>query len=639
VKVRDKYGRYEAAEEIGDGAMGRVYRGFDPLVRRTVAIKTVKSEYLTRDNADSYLKRFRREVQAAGSLSHASIVSIFDVGEDYFVMEFVEGVTLAALLKERGSVALPEALAILGPVAEALDHAHDSGIIHRDIKPANIMVQPDGRPKLMDFGVARLESSAMTATGQFLGSPSYMAPEQISGGEVSRQSDLFSLAVVAYEAITGQKPFQGDSITSVIYRVMTEAPPPPRQWNFELPPRYDDVFCRALSKNPAERYATASEFVQALDLKEFEIGFPGEDVPPPTVEMSVERGPTAVPAAKSAADPGTEPFEVAPPPTPSARALAVAPKPAATRHSPLAWLVAAAVVLVAIGAVAVARRPVAHPSSPAGPPAPLRIETDPPGAHVVVDGSEVGTSPLALDKLGSGGHQVRVILEGYAPAELNVEVVPGTSLAPLRFVLQSVIARLSVRSEPDGATLRVDGRASGTTPVAKLELAAGRHELRVDQKGFRPWLQQVELRAGENPVVVARLDALLRPEKAPAPATGSAPASPPAPVPTLTPAPVPAEGTLVEMGPDVTQPRKTSGESVRYPELARKLRIFGSVRVEFIVDEKGQPTDVRVSESAGEVLDEAVVDAVRGWRYAPAQKQGVKVKVRWHFRQTFQSGQ
>jgi serine/threonine-protein kinase len=225
-KAPRKFGRYVVEQEIGDGAMGRVYRCSDPFMKRLVAVKTVKQEYLTRETAEEYLRRFRREAQAAGRLSHPHIVSIFDVGETYFVMEYLEGTTLQAALAARGKLPLEEALALLSPLAEALDYAHRSSIVHRDIKPANIMVLDDGRPKLMDFGVARLESSVATASGHFFGSPSYMAPEQISGAEVTNRADLFSFAVLAYEVVTGRRPFEGDSITAVMYRVVNTDPSP-----------------------------------------------------------------------------------------------------------------------------------------------------------------------------------------------------------------------------------------------------------------------------------------------------------------------------------------------------------------------------------------------------------------------------
>ena len=262
----ERFGRYEVLAELGDGAMGRVYSAWDPKVSRVVAVKTVKSELLTSATADDYLKRFRREAVAAGGLTHPQVVRVFDIGDDFLVMELVEGRTLFAMIREAGRIEPAETLRLLGPVAEALDHAHRAGIVHRDIKPANVIVQPDGQPKLMDFGVAHLAASVMTTAGQVLGSPSYMAPEQIAGATVTGRSDVYSLAVVAYEMLTGQSPFQGKSITQVIYRVMHEQPAPPRHWNAALPARYDDVFARALAKDPDERFATATQFMGALDL-------------------------------------------------------------------------------------------------------------------------------------------------------------------------------------------------------------------------------------------------------------------------------------------------------------------------------------------------------------------------------------
>ncbi|HJS58840.1 MAG TPA: serine/threonine-protein kinase, partial [Vicinamibacteria bacterium] len=174
----ERFGRYQVEALIGEGSMGRVYRARDPLSKRAVAIKTVKREYVSQESGEEYLQRFGREARAAGRLAHPSIVTIYDVGESYFVMELLEGRTLHEILRERGRLSLAETLAILEPVAAALDYAHARGTVRRDVKPGNVMVLPDGTPRLMDFGVAHLASSVMTAQGEFLGSPSYMAPEQ-----------------------------------------------------------------------------------------------------------------------------------------------------------------------------------------------------------------------------------------------------------------------------------------------------------------------------------------------------------------------------------------------------------------------------------------------------------------------------
>ena len=286
----EKFDRYEVLALLGDGAMGRVYKATDPLAQRTVAIKIMKSEYLGDENRDEYLHRFRREAQAAGALSHPAIVTIFDVGDAYFVMEFVEGTSLQAMIAQKGHLGLGEALAILAPVAAALDYAHAHGVVHRDVKPANIVVDTDGRPKLLDFGVAHLTTSIMTAAGQSLGSPAYMAPEQIAKGEISPHSDVYSLAVVAYEMLTGHKPFDGDNISSIVYKVVHTPAPPPCQWNGDLPERYDRIFERALAKEPNDRYPSAGALVTALSAKEVDQVF-----------ATLVNQPSA---AKSAAPPG-----------------------------------------------------------------------------------------------------------------------------------------------------------------------------------------------------------------------------------------------------------------------------------------------------------------------------------------------
>ena len=351
----ERFGRYEVIDELGDGAMGRVYRAWDPAVNRVVAVKTIKSEYLTRDTADEYLKRFRREAQSAGGLNHPAIVRVFDLGEDFLVMELVEGRTLHRLIREEGRLAPEKALRLLAPVADAVDHAHRAGIVHRDIKPANVMVDPAGQPKLMDFGVAKIEASVMTTAGQILGSPSYMSPEQIAGENVTSRSDLYSLAVVAYEMLTGQPPFQGKTITQVIYKVMHEAPAPPRQWNAALPARYDDVFARALAKDPAARFPTAAEFVAALDIRELEY-------------MLSEPVAASPPAA---APPGDD--------SPTILTLPPAAPARATAGRGTRGLVLAAAGLLALFAASwlVLRRAPGEPAEAAAPPASHRVTRGP----------------------------------------------------------------------------------------------------------------------------------------------------------------------------------------------------------------------------------------------------------------------
>ena len=587
-----KFGRYVVEAEIGDGAMGRVYRCSDPLMKRLVAVKTVKSEYLTRETAEDYLRRFRREAQAAGQLSHPNIVSIYDVGETWFVMEYLEGTTLASLLSDRHKLPLDEALGLFGPLADAIDYAHRSGIVHRDIKPGNVMVLADGRPKLMDFGVARLESSIATASGHFFGSPSYMAPEQVSGGAVTPRADLFSFAVLAYEVLTGRRPFEGDSITAVMYKVVHEEAPPPRQWDFELPMSYDAIFRKALAKAPDKRFPDAASLVAALAEKDIDDELAALMETPP---LDVPRPPEAVVFATETTDLGAE----------TARRI--------RRGRTVRKALGAAVVLAALTAGWAYVRPGDGGATAA--PGYFRVEAEPAGARVWLDELDVGKAPVALP-VSPGRHKVRVAIEGYAPAELTMQVVPGTAPPPLRFVLEPVTMKMTVTAQPEGASVSVDGRPLGETPIAAASMPIGMHEVRIEKRGYAPYIHNVEGSPGE----LVEVSATLTPLAAAAPRARAASPTPPL-----------AEGTLVPFDNTVTPPTRIAGNPPEYPDQARRLNLLGTVKLEMTVDENGEPTNLRVVESAGEILDHAVVDAVREWRYDPARKNGVKVKLRWSY--------
>jgi tRNA A-37 threonylcarbamoyl transferase component Bud32/cell division protein FtsN len=265
-------GRYQILEELGRGAMGVVYRALDPAIGRPVAIKTIRLRDISDESERERLReRLFREAQSAGSLSHPGIVTVYDIGEQqevtYIAMEYVKGQTLEALMSGETPLAPARILDILRQTAAALDYAHKKGIVHRDIKPANIMVsEDDGAAKITDFGVAKLAASGqMTHAGTVVGTPNYMAPEQVEGRTVDGRTDQFALAVIAYEILTGEKPFAGEQLTSVLYRIVSEEPPAPHALNPALPWAASVVLGRAMSKDPAKRYPTATEFVSALE--------------------------------------------------------------------------------------------------------------------------------------------------------------------------------------------------------------------------------------------------------------------------------------------------------------------------------------------------------------------------------------
>jgi class 3 adenylate cyclase len=271
-----RIGRYEILHELGRGAMGAVYQARDPQIGRIVAIKVIMVGNQTTDVSDDYKQRFYREAQTAGQMAHPGIVTIYDIAENsdgnpYLVMEFVEGTTLDKLLAPgkpgdlRDPVPLVKKLDIAAQVADALDYAHRRKVIHRDIKPANILVTPEGKAKIADFGIAKMAGSHMTHTGLLVGTPAFMSPEQITGGEVDNRSDIFSFGVLAYWMLTGQRPFPGDAITQIAYKVVHTPPVPIREVNPEIPPEVEPVIFKCLGKKPDDRYATARELATDLE--------------------------------------------------------------------------------------------------------------------------------------------------------------------------------------------------------------------------------------------------------------------------------------------------------------------------------------------------------------------------------------
>jgi len=265
----ENIGRYRIIGELGRGAMGIVYKAQDPAIGRMIAIKSIRLGELTEESERERLReRLFREAQSAGILSHPGIVTIYDIAEEgglaYIFMELVNGPPLDKMLKAQQTPDKETLLSILRQVAAALDYAHKKGIVHRDIKPANIMVHEDGTAKVTDFGVAKIVSQQMTQAGTIMGTPSYMSPEQVQGGNISGRADQFSLAVIAYEVLTGEKPFIADYLPTLLFKIVREEPAPPQRVNGTLSADVETVMRRALSKNAADRYDTCVDFVNAL---------------------------------------------------------------------------------------------------------------------------------------------------------------------------------------------------------------------------------------------------------------------------------------------------------------------------------------------------------------------------------------
>ena len=264
----EKIGKYTIARELGKGAMGTVYEGFDPVIERRVAIKTILREVLEAVETEEAVARFKREAQAGGRLNHPGIVAVYEFGEDergaFIVMEYVEGKELKQYFRSGSRFDLIDVFELMKQLLSALDHSHRQGVVHRDIKPANLMVLPGMKLKVMDFGIARIASSSLTQVGTVVGTPTHMSPEQLTGLPADGRADLWSTGVVLYELLTGRSPFLAETPAQVMHKVLLVHPDPPSSLQPSLPPAFDTVIARALGKKPEERFQSAREFHAAL---------------------------------------------------------------------------------------------------------------------------------------------------------------------------------------------------------------------------------------------------------------------------------------------------------------------------------------------------------------------------------------
>jgi predicted Ser/Thr protein kinase len=414
-------GKYQVTDLLGKGAMGVVYRALDPLLGRHVAIK-VMSQGIASDQ--ELRDRFLREARAAGSLQHPNIITIYDFGEAagslYIAMEYIEGSDLSEIMDRRDPLPLPAKLDIIIDTLNGLDYAHSRGVVHRDVKPANIRVSVDGRAKLMDFGIARLEKSDLTRSGMMIGTPDYMAPEQVSGGLISAATDVFAMGVVLYEFLTNRRTFDGETLHAVLYKVVSEQPPPLQVAAPNVPSSLQPILDRALAKDPAQRYPTAG--LMARDLS--------------AVRTALSGGATVVVAARAT-------------PLHTGR-LARPPRRGRRRLRP-AWIAAAAAAL-ALGAGVMFLPDVLQRRSAVGEAAPA-----------VGGGPERPESLASTPATGPGPEVVRP-----ASASVSESAPPPPRTAARR---QEAAPPLVEGAGRRSARLPPEGIPAGTPPVTALPAA------------------------------------------------------------------------------------------------------------------------------------------------------------------------
>jgi tRNA A-37 threonylcarbamoyl transferase component Bud32 len=552
----DRIGRYKIVRELGRGAMGVVYHAIDPNIGRPVAIKTIHLGVGRKPEEQERLReRLLREARSAGILSHPGIVTIYDVEHQgevaYIAMEYVDGPTLDHVLSERATIPPSKLFSVLSQTAAALDYAHQKGIVHRDIKPANIMIAADGTCKITDFGIAKITASdQFTMTGAIVGTPHYMSPEQVQGHSVDGRSDQFSLAVIAYEALTGEKPYTGEHLTTVVYKIVTEEPPPPHHLNPSLSGPIDTVLRKALAKKPDARFSTCQEFVETLEkacaaTKGWRLMSRGGTLNEPTVAdtaaITLPRGvkpsrlgDTTLTAARGGRKGGFLTFLLA--------ALATAGLIALIALDAPPWLSSLGKQTPAEdNRVAKSSEPVqpapkeeppkapppvaeatpgdAKPSALAPPAAqdskqattepprrqaraqtttsvqPIIIISSPGGAKAMLDNraDAICTTPCSVDA-APGRHLIAVSLDGFQPEHREVDV--GTSPVELpAVILRAAGGTLMLTSIPNGATVLVDGKPTGKTTPTQLTLPPGSYKITVEHEG-RQVTQTVQLGTG-----------------------------------------------------------------------------------------------------------------------------------------------
>ncbi|MDP1927364.1 MAG: serine/threonine-protein kinase [Thiobacillus sp.] len=476
---------------LGQGAMGTVYKAVDPLIERTVAIKTINLN-LSKEERAEFEERFYREAKSAGRLSHANIVTIYDVGETddiaYIAMEYLEGESLREVLDSGVVLPLEMISKIAARIASALNYAHENNVVHRDIKPANIMITSGRDVKIMDFGIAQIPTGSRTQLGTVLGSPKYMAPEQVAGQPTNGRTDIFALGVVLYEMLTGAMPFNGDNLSAIMYKILNEEPAPPSTLNPRVPAAFDRIVSRALAKRPEDRYQTAREFARDLRNQDavlplaasrsagsHKLAYTGQANKTPagqhdaTVVLPPHQARSLIAAAAGIGGPGI-----------NEKIASSFRKMQASRKRVLF----AVPVLALVVFVVYSRAP--------------RPATDPVNARVMPVLEEKRVAPPQPAMETANATALPLVAPEVAPKVTSARVVPAPMAATAPAVVAQANATMSFAISPWGEVF-VDGKSVGISPpLTSLKLEAGKHRVEIRNQAFAVHRDTVNLKPGQS---------------------------------------------------------------------------------------------------------------------------------------------
>jgi serine/threonine-protein kinase len=508
-------GRYEILEQLGRGGMGLVYKAHDRQLDEMVVLKLLRSDLA---RAEGMAKRFRSEIKLARRVRHPNVCAIHEFGQDgefcFITMELVEGVDLKREIRSRGALGGTDAFQVAVQLAAGLQAIHDGGIVHRDLKTANIMRDRNGRVRLMDFGIAKQvhsDSTGVTLTGQVIGTPEYMSPEQALGTRVDFRSDVYALGVVLFEIFTGRVPFQGETPIATLRKQVNDPPPLAGPEVAGLPPALLPVLARALAKDPEERYASAAELGEALEQARAQ----PQPAAPTVILPAPRRGATAVahapvPLPETAVTPVPGRVATAVRTAVPVTARAAAPPRRATAAWWIGGLGGAALVAGGIAALVLAPGdPAAAPTptttTPIPPlaevsPAPRPAPTAPPSLHAATPAPIAPTAAPTVRPTAPprGGSPVptRPSPAAIAPTPAATPAAPPPRPAPPA-VVAPAYGRLQVVVRP-WAEVTVDGRPAGTTPFRPLELPAGEHTIGFTHPDYKPFQRKVTIAAGQT---------------------------------------------------------------------------------------------------------------------------------------------